>query len=569
MSVTLYKRILLIIAFLSVLLMYNPVYAKNSLQSSDCNFTSGLNISAQQILQRKYIPQCGITNNAQPIIWSYFRNLNIVNNSNDPLDFRMTLHERADQSLFVKYKDGQIEKSPSDINSSALYYSWGEIAYKLPIDDRPIAEIIVRSTYSQNSHAAAPGAQIISQSNGAKNDVQALATYLFMAGVILVLFQISIILYLITRRTFLLVYNVSLTMVLLSGIFWSGAMNYFAPNMSIGDQKEISALTMVFYGMCQILLMMTTFEEEYRHKRIEKILLSSGFVAAIGQVFAILAPSFHWQIINNITLIALAILVVGLYCCALASARKGSMVAKLYTYVWAVPFIVASIRIAWGFEIFTGFDKLILVSPLFMLFGEVLLGAFVMGWLVNNLQKLRNDRDIAILREASLIKLSETDGLTGLLNRRAFLSKTSIESHVKTLILIDIDNFKAINDTHGHVIGDDVIQYVAQCMRDIAPKNAHLGRLGGEEFAILLIGDDNYTLAQSLCNMIAESVHETRPKITISCGLSVGEINNEKDWRAQYIEADKALYFAKNNGRNQIHPSQKISNNPSPHAITA
>jgi len=546
------------------MLFHNPAYAHANTLTEACNFTTKIDINASEILNKNHNPQCQNVDNNQPIKWAHFQGLDIKNNIADPFEFRMSIHERSNQEIFFLYDNGEILKSPTSLRDARLYFSWGELAYKFPESNNIITDILIRSEYSQSSFAGAPSAHIILSSDGLNSDITALTAYIFMAGVIMVLLPLSIILCFVTKRKFLLAYSASLITVLISGIFWSGTINYFFPSIGVGTQKEVSGLAIAIYGICQIFLMMTTFEQENRHKKTEKILLSAGMISVLGQLSCIFFPSFQWYIINNVVLLSLATLVIGLYICAIASAMKGSMIARLYTIVWAMPFIVASFRIAWGLELITGYDQLILVSPLFMLFGEGVLGAFVIGWLVH---KLRHERDIAIGRQAALITLSETDSLTGLLNRRAFLEKVIEGKHKKSLIIVDIDHFKAINDAYSHAVGDDTIQYVTQKIIEVSPNDALIGRLGGEEFAILTHNTQCTILAQSLCDAIAAPRGSDQPPVTISCGLTEGYISNEKDWRLLYIAADQALYTAKNNGRNQIYP--KDENVRKTHAMKA
>ncbi len=512
-----------------------------------CNFTSESDMSTAKIFSNNSVLNCESIDIEHHFSWAYYDGLDFKNNPIDPLEFRMSIHEKDKQEVFVRYSDGHIATSPTSMDDARLYYSWGELSYKLPDNERTITGIIIKTEHSHSDTGGAPNGKILTKSEADSDDIFALSTYTFMMGVICILLPLSTILFFVTKQSFLLAYSASLITVLISGIFWSGAISYFIPSMDVGTQKEISALAISLYGICQIFLMITTFEEN-RHKKTEKILLAAGVIAVLGQFSRIVASDFQWQIVNDIVLLALAILVIGLYCCALISARRGSMVARLYTFVWAIPFIVATIRIAWGLELFIGYDKYILVSPLFMLFGEGVLGALVVGYQVH---RLRNERDTAKHREASLITLSETDELSGLLNRRAFLTKALEGGHRKSLILVDIDHFKAINDTYGHAVGDDTIEYITSTIKRISPKQAIVGRLGGEEFGVLIHSKNAAKLAQTLCDTI--STHVKHPPVTISCGIADGFVADEQDWRKLYVEADKALYTAKNNGRNQIY----------------
>jgi diguanylate cyclase (GGDEF)-like protein len=156
------------------------------------------------------------------------------------------------------------------------------------------------------------------------------------------------------------------------------------------------------------------------------------------------------------------------------------------------------------------------------------------------------------------------DSLTGIANRRAFMEGGALmarrhASHPKpaAVLLIDLDHFKQINDTFGHAIGDRVLQVFAEtASTNITPMDL-LGRLGGEEFAVLLHDCDKakgLAVAESIRNDFAARALEVdgRPvKSTVSVGVSVCD-GGPFDVSAMLAQADQALYHAKERGRNRI-----------------
>lgn len=178
--------------------------------------------------------------------------------------------------------------------------------------------------------------------------------------------------------------------------------------------------------------------------------------------------------------------------------------------------------------------------------------AHSIGIAVNNAKAYSN-----VLRE------SIHDDLTGLHNRRYFNERLIDETDrakryggTVSLLMIDIDHFKRINDTYGHPVGDDVLVWVAHTLRDKLRKTDLVSRYGGEEFAIILLNTQRDTaieIAENLRGAIAESPlpENDTVKVTISVGVSTlgidaisfdGLVNN----------ADKALYNAKRQGRNRV-----------------
>ncbi len=162
--------------------------------------------------------------------------------------------------------------------------------------------------------------------------------------------------------------------------------------------------------------------------------------------------------------------------------------------------------------------------------------------------------------------LSEIDFLTGMYNRRHWQEKVEnmMENcrntgQIATILLIDIDDFKIINDEFGHSIGDDVLKTIAHTIKDSTPEDAIIGRLGGDEFAAVIPKDLNQSI------LIAQTIRKNISTIkchnnqSIKCSVSIGleEINiTEHSLRSWFDTADQSLYQAKSNGKNQIYYKQ-------------
>ena len=178
---------------------------------------------------------------------------------------------------------------------------------------------------------------------------------------------------------------------------------------------------------------------------------------------------------------------------------------------------------------------------------------------------LRQNRELKqVLAElerihALLAARSRLDAMTGLLNREAFLQAAdrAIETERPAALLIgDIDNFKQINDTWGHLAGDRAIELVAGAMQSVAGPDIRVGRIGGEEFAILLEGthaEDAAAIAEAMRQSIEVldfcPVDGMRQPLTMSIGGAAcrkGAIATDIVRRA-----DRCLYAAKNSGRNR------------------
>lgn len=172
--------------------------------------------------------------------------------------------------------------------------------------------------------------------------------------------------------------------------------------------------------------------------------------------------------------------------------------------------------------------------------------------------------DIYNLKE-ELKKQAATDPLTGLYNRRFFLetaerffSESNRHGKPLSLIIMDIDLFKNINDSFGHPAGDAVISFVGEHVSGILRREDVLARIGGEEFAILLPSTDGptaQTLAEKIRSSISKQTVSGEWEGVIHPKLSLGVTSRSKGCNTfdeMYLRADNALYTAKNKGRNRV-----------------
>ena len=189
-------------------------------------------------------------------------------------------------------------------------------------------------------------------------------------------------------------------------------------------------------------------------------------------------------------------------------------------------------------------------------------------------KELAKNRDIEQRYISALETASITDPLTQLYNRRyldlafheQFLKAKAHQSYFAFFIL-DLDNFKAFNDTYGHIAGDNALKKVANVLKESMRRDADGAfRLGGEEFAGILMADSKEKICRSV-EQIRKKIealgikHEKNPYsvLTISIGIAIIHDFKVEDFDKMYKIADKALYDAKHSGRNTLKGCDKIS----------
>ncbi|MEG0914073.1 MAG: diguanylate cyclase, partial [Oscillospiraceae bacterium] len=162
------------------------------------------------------------------------------------------------------------------------------------------------------------------------------------------------------------------------------------------------------------------------------------------------------------------------------------------------------------------------------------------------------------LRQLKIIDKSQRDSLTGVYNRATFVDLTvdalircREEGLVSAFMIVDIDDFKVINDTHGHAIGDEVLSILGSRLRSLFRKNDIIGRLGGDEFVVFLPHIPSEELALSKGMAVCKAMASWREKISMTCSAGIAISPQFGDtFETLYANADLALYRAKMLGKN-------------------
>jgi diguanylate cyclase (GGDEF)-like protein len=173
-----------------------------------------------------------------------------------------------------------------------------------------------------------------------------------------------------------------------------------------------------------------------------------------------------------------------------------------------------------------------------------------------------------IIDEFELRQIAESDQLTGALSRRAFVAEADkaiarFQRHRRpsSLIMLDVDRFKSVNDSWGHPVGDQVLRTVAESCMAAMREGDYFGRIGGEEFAILQIEadlDQSMLAAERLRAVIEAVVIAHEPPLRVTASFGVAQLTEAHRSCAQWLaEADLGLYAAKRGGRNRVCTGQE------------
>ncbi|QIG79313.1 sensor domain-containing diguanylate cyclase [Stakelama tenebrarum] len=228
---------------------------------------------------------------------------------------------------------------------------------------------------------------------------------------------------------------------------------------------------------------------------------------------------------------------------------RGSRPARFLAAAWSLTLIFFADRWLRAFGFYSAPDWMSYAVYVGLAFETVVTALGV----ADRFLSIRRDRDHALALARTMEHLADTDPLTGIGNRRAVERRFRNAPRPTALALIDLDHFKHVNDRHGHDIGDLVLKSVARALSTIPRHLA--GRMGGEEFALLLYGPDPLAdaerLRQAITAHVARDVPGLDSPVTASMGLA--RLEGGEVFEAACKAADTLLYDAKKSGRNRLY----------------
>ncbi len=293
---------------------------------------------------------------------------------------------------------------------------------------------------------------------------------------------------------------------------------------------------------------------------IAVVALSAMVVIYLLRRMIVEAPSREWVFFvwNTTSFIIISVL------CAL----DGGIGSPL-TYLFALPMLYLAIGYPLRTALICGatglccYGALLWIAPGPEPLGQVLFQSLTLGVgfllaILGGRNRDQQDRALDALQR-QLESLAMTDELTGCLNQRAFTVALQREvghaaryGHALSLLLIDIDHFKGINDRHGHLVGDAVLRKLGLILRRTARETDCVGRPGGDELA-LLIPETDGPAALMLAERLRQQVHSAVLPIGITLSIGICAMPSTQEPAAElFRRADEALYAAKRRGRDQV-----------------
>ncbi|MNJ22657.1 putative diguanylate cyclase YdaM [compost metagenome] len=457
-------------------------------------------------------------------------------------------------------QDGAVRQA--SVPAAELPSSMAGGYFKAPLPDVTSATRQIVAAIDLPSHRMTLERSYLAPMDAAADSVDGRRFLIIVAGfagmlVMALLFNAAF--YRILREPFVL-WHSALTLSLLMTILVSSGLSvvFFDP-----PAMTLSWMTTLLFGMTVASGAMFThsfIEPGLIHPALRRLLLYCGVWALFLSAFHAAFPFVARPIQSSAYTAAFAPVLIIFMLSIFDALRRGSRAAKFQAVGYAPLVAVGLTRLVTGvIPWFNSADAMLLFYA-----GCLCEVVFTTLGVADRLVSVKRERDRARTEAALLERLSETDSLTGLLNRRAIegqFAQRRAEGFA-TLAVIDLDHFKAINDVNGHAVGDAVLKAVASAIQSGPDALAY--RLGGEEFVLLLRGKDANILAERRRQAIPAIVANTVPGLErpVTASMGVAHAFGDEDFAKLYKRADKLLYEAKSAGRNRTRSAVKSKATP-------
>jgi diguanylate cyclase (GGDEF)-like protein len=465
----------------------------------------------------------------------------------DPAKLRTTSVWMDDFEIHSFYADGHWHQLSVPKSETSKYLQLGALL-EFPLESHaaPLDTIVVRVGNAANVRGIMLAPKLISTSKSARDERNLAAYYAAFAGLCVALLVYNMALWRGMRSAFQIAYGAMVASLLLYAFTSSGAAAYVFPELHNQDRLKINYALLSLSAAAALVFIRHFLEDHVLPKWLVRLCwIQSGLVIVTGFSFALLAPTSiraldlaYFVSFAPIPLLFIATLWFG-------KVRKSRFVGYMLI-AWSAPVIVSFLRLLHGLGFLPYHFMLDNGSLLAMAF-EASVSSLAIG---QRIRAISHERDVAIRAEQIASQLADADSLTGLLNRRAFVREIVSHPGEWRLTLFDIDHFKWVNDSLGHDGGDEVLVRFASLIDGLAPDDALVARLGGEEFAIATKGN-NFCNPDRLLGAIRSTPMLDGYHITASCGSADRILANETDWKLLYKAADTALYRAKSEGRDR------------------
>ena len=472
-----------------------------------------------------------------------------------PLDIRFASLWQRRIAVAAIYADGIAAVTRLDGRGVARHLRLGAVVtIRAPQRGAAITGLVWRVDDAAVLRGIVAMPMIATPDQTAQGDLLLGAIYAGFVGLCVALLIYNTALYAAMRLRFQLVYCLMVVSLLGYACSISGVLAWIVPGIDNNDRLRCNYLFLALSASFALLFARTFFARQVFAGRLGRLTdIVIALPVAAGLAFAIGAPHAIGLLDRLYCLTFLPLLAaVGPMLWRAWTTRSNYL--WLFAIAWATPVAMGLVRIAAGVHL-VAWNLWIDQSTILSMALEALLSSLAIAY---RIRLLATERDEAREQEATARLLADSDSLTGLINRRAFLRQAIGRDGDQTLLIVDIDHFKRVNETIGHDGGDEVLRVVARAIRAAVPADALVARIGGEEFAI--VSDAVRAVrAAAVLDALREQRMPFDVAVTASIGSCTGPLTRETDWKALYRRADQALFAAKAAGRDRARDAGVIA----------
>ena len=377
----------------------------------------------------------------------------------------------------------------------------------------------------------------------------------FVMGMLVLPLLFDISFFVVLRERFVVV-HAAMVSAMMVYVLTSGGLASAFVRLPVSFMAVAGPLSYAIGAGLSALFLASFLERGAQSRLMRRITVGAGWFNMIVPGFFALQFDWTQPIDDRGYFITFLPFIVVISVAVLEAVLRGSRSARYIAVAWT-PIIIASIeRLLRGLGLHVGPSSL--DQMLYVAIGiEVVVISLAIA---DRFLALRRERDAALTEAKMLEQISTRDSLTGLMNRRAIEARFDelLGQGFDTFALVDLDRFKAINDLHGHQVGDAALIACASAIRAAGDRDSIAVRLGGEEFVVLLRGERTLERAEALRQAIPMRIAKEVPgldlRVTASMGVIVlAEASRHKMAFAEfYARADALMYEAKASGRNRL-----------------
>jgi diguanylate cyclase (GGDEF)-like protein len=485
--------------------------------------------------------------------WLISQPLDVAAASNRLAVRSSALWQRA-VTIHVLFADGKIVSIRTDDRAASRNMRLGAIFQRwLPWREAPVVRLLWHVEGVSNLRGLLLAPTLAKGGEVDRSDTHLAAMYAAVGGACAALLLFNLGLAYALRQRFMAYYCLMTVALIAYLVTSSGAFAWIAPDIANTVRMRINYVLLALVGISALAFLRHFFEAGVMTVRLQRLSIAANLATGVPALAILALGPVGLHVFDTLYVFGFLLLLGSIVPILISAWRRQSAFLPFFTLAWAVPITLAAIR-ATAILLGRGYDFWLDTSSVLSMTAEAVLSSLAIG---HRILLLSRERDEAREQEIAARLLADTDPLTGLLNRRAFLRGAIGREGEFTLLLADLDHFKRVNETIGHDGGDEVLRIFARTLRQSLPTDTLIARLGGEEFGVV-IGHHAASLADDILDHFRDARMPFDITVTASIGTCRGALMREADWKALYRSADAALYEAKAAGRDRVRRSSAL-----------